>query len=83
MLDLRRGGDGGAVLFERYREAVWKFFRRRVADAGKAEELAQDVFASLLEAAPRYRPRGRFRSYLFGIAYNVLLAELVATSSYR
>jgi RNA polymerase sigma-70 factor (ECF subfamily) len=75
MVDLRRGGDGGAVLFERYRDPVWRFFRRRLRDASKAEELAQDVFAAVLEAAPRYQPRGRFRSYLFGIAFNVLMAE--------
>ena len=75
MLDLRRGGEGGARLFERYREPVWRFFRRRVADAGRAEELTQDVFAALFEAAPRYEARAAFRSYLFGIAYNVLMAD--------
>jgi RNA polymerase sigma-70 factor (ECF subfamily) len=75
LVDFRRGGEGGAALFERYREPVWKFFRRRLVDAGKAEELAQDVFASLFEASHRYEPRGRFRSYLFAIAYNVLMAE--------
>jgi RNA polymerase sigma-70 factor (ECF subfamily) len=74
MLDCRRGGDGGSRLFERYRDPVWRFFRRRVADAAVAEELAQDVFAALLAAAPRYEPRAPFRSYLFGIAYNVLMA---------
>ena len=75
MLDLRAGGDGGTALFERYREPVWRFFRRRVPDVSKAEELAQDVFTAVLEAAPRYEPRAPFRSYLFGIAYNVLMAD--------
>ena len=75
MLDLRHGGTGGAALFERYRDPVWRFFRRRVADPGRAEELAQDVFTALLEAAPRYQPQAAFRSYLFGIAYNVLMAS--------
>ena len=81
MLDLRRGGNGGTALFERYRDPVWRFFRRRVKDAAKAEELAQDVFAAVLAGAPRYQPRGRFRSFLFGIAYNVLMADGRKTSS--
>ncbi|MBA2301149.1 MAG: sigma-70 family RNA polymerase sigma factor [Acidobacteria bacterium] len=75
MLDLRDGGDGGSTLFERYREPIWRFFRRRIVDPGKAEELAQDVFTAMLEAAPRYQPLAPFRSYLFGIAYNVLMAS--------
>jgi RNA polymerase sigma factor (sigma-70 family) len=75
MVDLRAGGEGGARLFERYRDPVWRFFRRRVADPARAEELTQDVFTAVLEAAPRYQPLAPFRSYLFGIAYNVLLAS--------
>jgi RNA polymerase sigma-70 factor (ECF subfamily) len=63
------------TLFERYREPVWRFFRRRTADAGRAEELAQDTFVALLDGARRYEGRGTFRSYLFGVAYNVLLAD--------
>jgi RNA polymerase sigma-70 factor (ECF subfamily) len=72
-----KGGSRAAfeALFERYREPVWRFFRRRTADAGLAEELAQDTFVGILEGAARYRQRGSFRSYLFGVAYNVLLAD--------
>jgi RNA polymerase sigma-70 factor (ECF subfamily) len=64
-----------ATLFERYREPIWRFFRRRAPNAGRAEELAQDTFLAVLEGAARYERRGMFRSYLFGIAYNVLLAD--------
>jgi RNA polymerase sigma-70 factor (ECF subfamily) len=63
------------ALFERYREPVWRFFRRRTPDAGVAQELAQDTFVALLEGARRYKAKGLFRSYLFGVAYNVLLAD--------
>jgi len=72
-----RGGSRAAfdTLFGRYREAVWRFFRRRTADAGRAEELAQDTFVAVLDGARRYEGRGTFRSYLFGVAYNVLLAD--------
>lgn len=71
-----RGSQEAAdALFQRYRDPVWQFFRRRVADAAVAEELAQDTFVAVIEGARRYQRRGAFRSYLFGIAYNVLLAE--------
>lgn len=72
-----RGGSRAAFerLFEQYRRPVWAFFRRRVRDAGAAEDLAQSVFVALLEAAPRYQPRSAFRSYLFGIAFNILQAD--------
>jgi RNA polymerase sigma-70 factor, ECF subfamily len=59
-------------IFERYRQPVWGFFRRRVADPEQARELAQDTFLALVENAARYQPRASFRSYLFGIAYNLL-----------
>jgi RNA polymerase sigma-70 factor, ECF subfamily len=63
------------TLFERYRDPVWRFFRRRTPEAARAEELAQDTFVAVLGGAKRYESRGTFRSYLFGIAYNVLLAD--------
>ncbi len=76
MLEVRDGSrDAFVTLFERYRERVWRFFRRRIQDAGRAEELAQDAFLAILQGAARYEPRAAFRSYLFGIAFNVLLAE--------
>lgn len=74
--EMRRGSRTAfEALFERYRQAIWAFFRRRAADPGRAEELAQDTFVAVLDGAARYNARGSFRSYLFGIAYNVLLAD--------
>jgi RNA polymerase sigma-70 factor (ECF subfamily) len=76
MLDVQRGVRGAfEQLFERYRGPIWRFFRRRVADPPRAEELAQDAFVAVLQGTARYEPRAPFRSYLFGIAYNLLLAE--------
>jgi len=76
MLEVRNGSRAAfETLFARYREPVWRFFRRREADAARAEELAQDTFVGVLEGARRYQGRGTFRSYLFGAAYNVLLAD--------
>ena len=76
MLDVREGSnDAFAALFDRYRTAIWGFFRRRVNDPARAEELAQDTFVALLRGAARYEPRALFRPYLFGIAFNILSAE--------
>lgn len=76
MLDVRAGSRAAfETLFARYRDPVWRFFRRRVTDTARAEELAQDTFVAVLEGARRYERRGSFRSYLFGAAYNVLMAD--------
>ncbi|MGH9310312.1 MAG: RNA polymerase sigma factor, partial [Vicinamibacterales bacterium] len=76
MNDVRRGDRTAfELLFERHRPAMWRFFRRRMTDAGRAEELTQDVFVALLQNASRYEARAAFRSYLFGIAYNILRAD--------
>ncbi len=76
MLDVQRGlREAFEQLFDRYRDPMWRFFRRRVADPARAEELAQDTFVAMLQGATRYEPRAPFRSYLFGVAYNILLAE--------
>ena len=76
MAETRKGSQAAfEALFERYRGPVWRFFRRRTPDAGVAQELAQDTFLALLEGARRYKAKGTFRSYLFGVAYNVLLAD--------
>lgn len=76
MAETRKGSQAAfETLFERYREPIWRFFRRRTPDAGVAQELAQDTFVALLEGARRYQAKSMFRSYLFGVAYNVLLAD--------
>jgi len=76
MLQVRRGSrEAFEALFERYRVALWRFFRRRVPDPSRAEELTQDTFLAILQGSSRYQGTGLFRSYLFGIAYNILLAD--------
>jgi RNA polymerase sigma-70 factor (ECF subfamily) len=72
-----RAGEREAFdeIFERYRGPIWTFFRRRTPDSGRAEELAQETFLAVLEGSSRYEPRGAFRSYLFGIAFNQLKAS--------
>jgi RNA polymerase sigma-70 factor (ECF subfamily) len=76
MLEAGRGSrEAFGQLFERYREPIWRFFRRRVGDPAQAEELAHDTFLAVLEGSRRYEPRAPFKAYLFGTAYNVLMAD--------
>ena len=72
-----QGGSGEAFteLFQRYRGRIYGFFRRRLGHPSRAEELAQETFVAVLKAVERYEPRALFRTYLYGIALNLLAAE--------
>jgi RNA polymerase sigma-70 factor, ECF subfamily len=72
-----RAGSSEAFeeLFVRYRQPIWGYFRRRLDDPGRAEELAQETFTALLRAARRYERRASFRTFLYAIAKRLLWAE--------
>ena len=53
--------DAFGELFSRYKQPVYGFFRRRVADPAQAEELAQETFLAVLRASSRYEPRALFK----------------------
>jgi RNA polymerase sigma-70 factor, ECF subfamily len=76
MLEFQQGSrDAFRELFERYRDPLYGFFRRRLEHPARAEELAQDCFVALLRNVERYEPRAGFRSYLYGIAIHLVSAE--------
>ena len=62
-------------LFSRYKQPIYGFFRRRVAESTQAEELTQETFFALLRAAGRYEPRALFRTYLYAIGFKILRAH--------
>ena len=62
-------------LFRRYKQPVYGFFRRRLADATHAEELTQETFFAVLRNATRYEPRALFRTYLYAIGLKILRAH--------
>jgi RNA polymerase sigma-70 factor, ECF subfamily len=76
MLDFSKGAaEAFAELFRRYKQPLFGFFRRRLADAGHAEELTQETFLAVLRGAARYQPRALFRTYLYAIAFRILQAH--------
>ncbi|HLT34622.1 MAG TPA: sigma-70 family RNA polymerase sigma factor [Enhygromyxa sp.] len=75
LLDAWRRGDGrsGELLFRRYFAQLNRFFRNKT-DTG-AEDLIQTTFLACVEGRDRFRESSSFRTYLFGIAHNVLCAH--------
>lgn len=74
LLSRWRGGDrvAGNALFARHFDAVHRFFANKVP--GEAADLTQRTFLGCLESASRFRGDASFRTFLFAIARNELLA---------
>ena len=72
LLDAWRNGDrkSGEELFERHFDAVARFFRNKV-DHG-IDDLIQRTFLACVESKDKFRGDSSFRTYLFGVAHNVL-----------
>lgn len=62
-------------LFDRYKDPIYGFVRRRVDDSGRAEEITQDVFMALVQRRDGYEVRSSFRTYLYRIALNRVASE--------
>lgn len=68
-----QAGDeaAGADLFRRYYAPVLRFFRSKVGP--QAPDLVQRCFLACIESRLRIREGANFRSFVFGVARNVLL----------
>jgi RNA polymerase sigma-70 factor (ECF subfamily) len=76
MLEFQGGSrEAFEQLFTRYRGPLYGFFRRRLDGDQRAEDLTQETFLAVIGAAERYEPRSLVRTYLYGIAMNLLSAE--------
>ena len=68
MLNVR---DGDLTAFEqivlRHEVEAWRVAYRFTGDAAQAEDLAQEAFLRILDAAGRYEPTATFRTYLYRV----------------
>jgi len=71
-------GDGRALrtLVERWAPRVEAFAVRVLAQRDDAQDIVQETFVRVHQAAPRYQGGGRFASWLFRIAGNLVRQEL-------
>lgn len=62
----------GERLFARYYKPLTRFFVNKVRTTDEVEELVQRAFMAVLESATRYRGDSSVRTWVFGIARNLL-----------
>ena len=77
--DLKRGRHREAnykLLFDRYHDQVYRFFRRKGLAREDCRDLTQDVFVSVYRGLEELRDLAKFHSWLFKIARNTFNNEI-------
>jgi RNA polymerase sigma-70 factor (ECF subfamily) len=69
-------------LLDGYEKKVFRMAFMMLRDAGRAEEVTQDVFLKLWQALPGYDGRASLSTWLYAIARNTCLSA-VRSESYR
>lgn len=78
LLERAGGGDQAAFvqLYERHRNALFRFAYRLLGSVELAEDITHDCFLSLIRQPGNFDPaRGRLRTYLFSAARNLALKQ--------
>jgi RNA polymerase sigma-70 factor (ECF subfamily) len=70
LLGSRRYEDAFGLLLDRYQEKVFRLAFSILKDAGRAEEVTQDIFLKLWQALPSYDGRASLSTWLYTIARN-------------
>lgn len=85
MLDAVGRGDTEAFesLVKRYQHPLLNFITRYLGDRAAAEDLTQEAFLRIYRAAPRFEPRTKVSTWIFRIAYNLVLTEIGRRSRRR
>ncbi|HET6669867.1 MAG TPA: RNA polymerase sigma factor [Pyrinomonadaceae bacterium] len=76
LLERAKGGDQAAFeeLYERHRNAVFRFAYRLLGSVETAEDVTHDCFLSLIRRPEGFEPsRGGLRTYLYSAARNLSL----------
>ncbi len=73
-----QAGDGEAFeqLVLAYQGAAFGMLRRILGPQGSVEDLAQEAFLRIWRSRERFRPEGRFTTYLYRVTYNLALNRI-------
>jgi len=64
--------DKLSMLYERYKKPLFAYFFRIIEDKEQSEDLVQTVFYRILKYRKQYRGIGKFTTWMFGIAHNLV-----------
>ncbi|NJO90841.1 MAG: RNA polymerase sigma factor [Chloroflexia bacterium] len=64
--------DKLSLLYERYKKPLFAYFFRIIGDKEQSEDLVQTVFYRILKYRKQYRGIGKFTTWMFGIAHNLV-----------
>ena len=77
MLHVREGsGEMLGLLFNRYQDPLFNFYRRLTGDRAISEDLVQEVFYRILKYRRTYRPGTSFRAWMYQIARNARVDQM-------
>ncbi|MFO7956434.1 MAG: sigma-70 family RNA polymerase sigma factor [Candidatus Brocadiia bacterium] len=72
---MQRAGDGDMDAFEelvrRHQQSAVSIAYHFLGDATQAEDVAQEAFLKILDAADRYEPTAAFRTYLHNVIWHL------------
>jgi len=71
------------ILAERHQTSVLNLIYRFIGDPTKSQDLAQEVFLRVWQAAGEYKPKAKFTTWLYRITANLCLNELKSSRSRR
>ncbi|MBI5635280.1 MAG: RNA polymerase sigma factor [Nitrospirae bacterium] len=77
MIEVAKGNlSAFREIVERYQKPLMNFVTKFTGNKSMPEDIAQEVFLRAFKAAKDYRPRAKFKTWLFTIATNYCLNEI-------
>ena len=70
-----QAGNSGAfeLLYQRHKDGLFAFIYRSCAQTSTVEDICQDTWIAVVNAAERYQPRASFKTWLYQIAHHRLI----------
>ena len=73
---IQRGNEDAATeLINRHYASILRYCKWHCSGSQEAEDLTQETFLRLFKGLPRYRGKGKFKTYLYTIANHLCIDE--------